>query len=179
MLSAVWQSLAAMTRGLSCLTGASLCPALGFCDSSCHSNPKRAVVMRSFGSSDWVCVFPEKCSCVGLQSNLAFSSWMTGSPASSQTYKTEKRRKMRQCVHMKPLGLDGVLQTSHDNYNNNSNSITISAKDGSLWAQTLKATTVKLLDYCSRLHTRMHKVIKPIKTVFCLADTCLLMYAVW
>lgn len=67
-------SLAAMTGGLSCLIGASLCPALGFCDSSCHSNPKRAVVMRSFGSSHWVCVFPEKCSCVGLQPNLVFSS---------------------------------------------------------------------------------------------------------
>lgn len=87
---------------------------------------------------------------------------------------------MRQCVHMKPLGLDGVLQTSHDNYNNNnnSNSTTISPKDGSLRAQTLKATTVKLLDYCSRLYTRMHRVIKAIKTVFCLADTCLLVYAV-
>lgn len=37
---------------------------------------------------------------------------------------------------------------------------------------------LKLLDYCSRLYTRMHRVIKAIKTVFCLADTCLLVYAV-
>lgn len=84
-----------MTGGLSCLTEASLCPTLGLCDSSCHSNPKRAAVMRSFGSSDWICVFPEKSSCVGLQSIFVFSSpdqnsHTGGSSTSLQTCKTKK-----------------------------------------------------------------------------------------
>lgn len=87
----VWWSLVAMTGGLSCLTGASLCPALGFCDSSCHSNPKRAVVMRSRGSSDWACVLPEESACVGPESISVFSSpeCLSHSSVSSQTCGTE------------------------------------------------------------------------------------------